>query len=432
MRKLIALQLGNHPTEENQLQQIINMQDPAYLESLPELKPFQELLFQFHPRRVYIEPLVMMNTILNNKGKLSFNDFVTLFQIFAYSTTLRNQSKEETADLIGTIWSKCLQSTNWDELKFDIVRTDTQALYGEIRKTLLYQVATHTKHSIYFIPVIVDAILNESKNGSHLFLISESCRLIQRSNDLSQMIKEDEKRLDKLFIDHLLIPEIKDDPLIFDSLLSSFDLKSVHQTLHKQVPSNSLFVNPKTKKHIQEKLPVTVFSEEPAKSFPPLKRILNQTNTFPLTLASLSMMPLKPEEKETETDDIPNLILSPVKIKQEQREIKSVPQSPLKLNIASDSDFKKISSFSNSPNKFRKDFSLSDALIENNIVVTDEDNLEPFDGNVPEFEVPTFNVCDKLNPVGSGYADFMERFDNYFENKQNLRKTPNRNERSKK
>jgi hypothetical protein len=437
IRKLLTAQLDKPSLEENQLQQIINMQDPAYLESLPELKPFQDLLFQYHPRGNYIEPLAMMNTILNNKEKLSFDDFVTLFQIFAYSTTLRNQSKEEAAFLIENIWSRCLQSTNWDELKYDIVRTDSQALAREIRKTLLFQVATHKKHSIYFIPVIVEAMLNESK-GERLFLISETCSLIQRSNDLSQMIKENEKRLDKLFIDHILVPEINDDDsLIFDSLLASFDLKSVHQTLHKQESSNSLFVIPKTKKQIQEKLPVSAISD-PAKPFPPLKRILNQSHTLPLTLASLSMIPLKPEEYETrktdyEIEERPNLIKSPVKIKLEQRKNKSVPQSPLKLASASESsDLKNLSPFSNSPNKFRKEFSLSDALIENNIEVTGEDNLKPFDGNVPEFEVPTFNVLDKLNPIGSGYLDQIEAFDNYFEKKQNLRKTPNRNERNKK
>jgi len=439
MRKLIITQLARFPKEENQLQQIMNMQDPAYLDSFPELKSFQELLFQHHPRGTYVEPWIMMETILQYKVRLSFDDFVTLFQIFAFSTMLRNQSKEDTSNLILSIWVRCLHSTNWEAVTYDQIRSNTQVLAQEIRKTLLYQVATHAKHSIYFVPVIAESLLAESIDHPYSSTIKETVVLIQRSNDISLKIKQDEKRLSQVFMDKILSPENEEDPpLVFTSLLNSLDLKSVRQTLQNQPinPNIPLIIQSNSKNHPNDKFPVSVISDEPVdlKALP-LKRVLKERNTLPLTLASLPMIPLKADEIEVNDEErvSPSMIQSPVvKIKQEPR----ISQSPMRMtSLASE---KKMRQFS-SPNKFNKennkDFSLSDALLELNMDV-DENNLPDFDGHVPETEVPTFSVKNSFISFGTGFDDIIEAFEKEFD-KPNSRKTPtkntpNRNERNKK
>jgi hypothetical protein len=424
IRKLIAFHLGQDRTrEEDQLLQIINMQDPAYLESLPDLKPFQDFLFQHHPKGTYIEPTVMMESLLsvNNKTKLFFDDFVTLFHIFSYSTRLRKQTQVESSILIAKIWTRCLTSTNWDELKFDIYSSDLD-LPKEIRKTLLYLVATHPKHSVYFVKEIVENLKVQSEqtgaDGIHVFRMLETIKYIQRYNDEAQQIKNDEKRLDQLFYDELFKPESKQEPLVFNSLLKPVDITSMQYRPKQPVEPKSLF-HQKSKAH---KSISGVSSQQPA---PSMKRILSERNTLPFTLGSLKAKQEEPfinrdEERNASVNEMPV-----VKIKQEQPEIKTIPQSPLKFagNPLESTDLKKNRPFIlNSPNKY--EFSLSDALVENAINV-DESSLGPFDGHVPEGEVEGYSVKNHLIPLESEYSDFMEEFDNYFEKKQSLRqKTP--------
>lgn len=60
---------------------------------------------------------------MSSEFEVSFYSFLS-FQIFTFSTKLRNSSTKEASQIQLDIWTNCLQSTTWDELKFDKVRTD--------------------------------------------------------------------------------------------------------------------------------------------------------------------------------------------------------------------------------------------------------------------------------------------------------------------
>jgi hypothetical protein len=415
IRKLIAWRLGQDKTrDEDQLLQMIKMQDPSYLESLPDLKQFQDFLFQYHPKGIYIEPTVMMYTLLENKTRLFFEDFVTLFHVFTYSTKLRNQPQDVTSVLMCSVWTKCLLSTSWNELKYDLVSSDSQGPSKEIRKTLLFRVATHAKISMYFVQEVVNDLLKTNSADLRIAYIKDTIAYIQRYNLNAQQAKRDEKRLDQLFYDEMFKSEPKDNSLIFPSLLKPVDLTSMPS--HKPpVKTNSLFNMQKSKVNQAQKSLSGNSAQPPV---PSMKRILSVANTLPITLGSLKASKLEPLDKDEEKNNA-SVNETPIfKIKQEQNENIPVPQSPLKLTASTleSSDLKKNRQpFSlNSPNKY--EFSLSDALSELGIVV-DERTLGPFDGDVPD-EVDTYSVKDHLISLESEYSDFMEEFDNYFEKKQ--------------
>jgi hypothetical protein len=158
-----------------------------------------------------------------------------------------------------------------------------------------------------------------------------------------------------------------------------------------------------------------------------MKRILSERNTLPFTLGSLKAKQEEPFNNRDEERNVSVSEMPVVKIKQEQPEAKTIPQSPLKFPmnpLESTVDLKKNRPFTlNSPNKY--EFSLSDTLIEYGIDV-DESSLGPFDGNVPEDEVEGYySAKDNLIPLESEYSDSMEEFENFFEKKQSLKqKTP--------
>jgi hypothetical protein len=428
IRKLIAFHLERLTKEEDQLLQIINIQDPAYLESLPDLKPFQDFLFQHHPKGTYIEPIVMIETLLseNNRAKLFFEDFVTLFHIFSSSSKLR-KTQDNGDRVMSDIWRRCLTSTNWDELKFDSFTSDTSESRAEIRKTLLYRVATHPKHTRYFVTATVEFLKGQCKGDNTIvYRKLEAIKYIQKYNEEAEKIKKDKQRLDQLFYDELFKPEAKPEPLIFESLLKPVDITSMLPRQRQSVaPTNSLFHSPRPKANQTQKSLNGVSSQPPA---PSMKKILSERNTLTFTLGSLKA---KQEEsfsknRDEERNNASVNEMPVVQVKQEQPEIKLFPQSPLKLTVnASElSDLKKNRLFSfNSPNNNKNEFSLSDALDELGIDV-DESTLGPFDGHVPEGEVEFFNINEHLKiPFESEYSDVMEEFENYFEKKQR-QKTP--------